>query len=296
MRRVFLMMVVALAIAACGGVPDEPPPERLPPDGLTPSLEALLIDNVSGCRENQDCTSGICRYGTCLALSRLESPWQVPVVMARVEAYLESHPEGAELRKRAVATLARLVDEGAALAFRARAIQGLAALGASAEIAQRFAALPMPLQEEAAMALARLGDATGQELVVALTESEHLPIAIGAARALAGSKDPNALPTLLSMLSRDLEPELQRAAIEALGTMGDARAIGPLVDYLESGPDALADRVGMALTALVRPARPVPPDPAAWRALVAERPPPAPPAYTPRRAAGSEDDLNLPTP
>ncbi|MFO0751375.1 MAG: HEAT repeat domain-containing protein [Myxococcota bacterium] len=301
-----LGLASAFALAACGGGgdPEKPPPEPLPnasmgPTALPQSMEALLIENQSGCHENEECESGLCRFGTCLALVRLDAPWQVAGVMERVKAQIAEHPDGPELRRRVVATLDRLVDEGAALAFRARAIQGLEALGEAADLSQRFDALPMPLQELAAVALARLGDTNPKALalVVALTESDADPVAIEAVRALGHAKGfSEALPTLLSLLAPDVSIELQRAAIDGLRTLGDARAIGPLAAWLRQGVEPLGDRIAMALRDLAHPDQPLPPDPDRWDAWLAKHPPPPAPPYTPRATKTTPDGLDLPEP
>jgi len=292
-------------LAGCGRLDDKPTmaeAERRLQEILVETVpcgpEATTVDYVSSAESS--CESGICEYNMCVPLARLDAPWQVPVVIARLKALAAKSPDAAALEARAVAILADLVDTGAALAFRARALHGLEELGARDEIIKRFSALPLALQGQAAISLARLGDATGIELCIALTEDEDMPVVLEAIRALGTyalkhqGAGPDVLPTLLAFLSPDIDLQLQRATLAALREAKDARAMGPLVAYLEQGPDALADQTGFALDAISGTRQAA--DVAVWQRWLAAHPAPAAPAYEPKRGRASSDDIELPEP
>lgn len=320
-----LFAFFTLALAACGS---EPPPapglqiEPLPTGAEAgrppPAVEAMLFGGTRGCREDADCESNACVFGACAGLVTADELWRVERIAERVRQRLALQPELFPLVADLLADVATREEMG--LAFRGRTVRGLGALvqapapgapGAPAdpravERRQRVLAhlekllvtSPSPVAEVAAITLARLGDASGGELVIALTEAEREATALEALRVLGHARgDPAfttaALVALLSALSPDLDLELQRAAIAGLAALADRRAIRPLATHLALGPEAIAHEVAAALRALSGLL--LGPDPLAWDAALAQDPPPAPPPYTPR-GHDSLDDIDLPTP
>jgi len=282
--------------------------EPLPADGRPPpGVEAMLFGGSRGCRDDADCESGMCTYGRlCMGLVTADELWRVERIGERVRARLELQPE---LRPLVTSLLASVVTrEEMGLSFRGRAVRALGQLvgpeGANAdavlaELRRLIVVSPASVAEVAAITLARLGDATGLDIVLALTEDRREASACEALRVLGlGARHGEAtrveaLTTLLAAMSPDVDLELQRAAIAGLGALGDRRAIRPLAAHLATGPESLADEVADTLRAITGAA--IGPDPLRWDAWVAANGPPEPPPYT-LRGHDSLDDIDLPTP
>jgi HEAT repeat protein len=198
-----------------------------------------------------------------------------------------------------------ITDVEAGLPFRGRAARTLAQIGSPAalvELERRLPESPGSLADLIAVLLANAGRPAGLDRVVELSQSKTTSRSVEALRALGGLKDapPDArelaLIELLSALSPDVHLEENRAAIDGLARLGDPRALTPLRRFLVAGPDALAHETARAMRALAgKEAALLGPDPRRWDAFFQANPPPAPPAFTPRRH-DSEDDLDLPTP
>jgi len=334
-----LALALSASFSACAKTEPAPPGlaiEPLPADGRPPpAFEAMLFGGTRGCRENTDCESNVCSFNTCVGLVTADELWRLEKIGLRVRERLALQPE---LRPLVTSLLVSVVArEEMGFAFRGRAVRALGELvqvdGPAVQASQSLArpavqaspSPPMPvpsppteiaavvaelvlllrnqpasIAEVAALTLARLGDATGLDIVLALTESPRLASACEALR-LVGSgarggtleMKTEALTRLLATLSPDVDLELQRAAISGLGTLGDPRAIRPLAAHLVTGPEALADEVAASLRALS--GQSLGPDTLAWDAWVASASPPAPPPYT-LRGHNSLDDIDLPTP
>lgn len=283
--------------------------EALPGDGRPPpAFEAMLFGGQRGCREDSDCESSVCSFNACVGLVTADELWRMERIGVRVRERLALQPE---LRPLVTGLLGSVVNrEEMGFAFRGRAVRSLGELvdpasSTPAEIAEIVAALkvhligaPASIAEVAALTLARLGDATGIDIVLALTESTRLASACEALR-LAGharggaAVNDETLTILLATLSPELDLELQRAAIDGLAALADKRAIRPLAAHLTTGPEALADEVARTLRALT--GQSLGPDALAWDAWVASAKPPAPPPYT-LRGHDSSEDIDLPTP
>lgn len=309
-----------VALAACLALAcaeDAPPPPGLAPepiaaDGrLPPGVEAMLFGGSRGCREDADCESNSCEFGGCVGLVTSDTRWRVEHIGRRVRERLAIQPELGPHLVRVLGEVAMREEMG--IAFRGRAAQAIGELfvkdapGAATDAAGLDAArralgellvvAPGPVAELAAVALARLGDGRGVDMVIAVSESKRIAWACEALRALGhvgpGEGREAALTALLSALSPEIGLELQRAAIDGLAALGDRRAIRPLTAHLTTGPEAIADEVAAALRALTGAT--LGPDALRWDAWVAEHRPPEPPAYTPRGST-SADDIDLPTP
>lgn len=307
---------LALWLGACGA-PTEPPPEPLPPTGLTPALEVFLFGSSDRCRAASDCPTGACLFGACAGIITVDEPQLVAVVGQRLRAHIEVRPDRDAVNERLIAILgAMLADDESGPSFRARAARALGELAhplALATLAEQLAPAPSALAELIATLLAERGRADGLDLVLELANAEspsRLAYALSALSALGGLEHTKlpadrrdaVLGTLLSTLSPDIGLELNRAAIRGLTGLGDPRAILPLRRFLVAGPESLADETAAALRRLTNPEqRPDAPtaalgtDPRRWDAWLDEHPAPAPPPFTPR-AHRSEDDLDLPTP
>jgi hypothetical protein len=271
----------------------------------------MLFGGSRGCRDDLDCESNVCLFGSCAGLITADELWRVERVATRVRERIALQPELSDLVVDLVADVATREEMG--LAFRGRSVRALGRLldpaGEGPEHAARARRIithlqrllvvsPGPVAEVAAIALATLGDPTGADIVIALTESEREATAIEALRVLGLVRGDaelrnEVLVTLLSTLSPELDIELQRAGIAGLAALGDARAIGPLADYLTVGSEPLAAEVAEALRQLS--GHTLGGDPLAWDAWLDAHPPPAPPPYTPR-GHDSMDDIDLPTP
>lgn len=83
------------------------------------------------------------------------------------------------------------------------------------------------VREEAAIALAAVGDAAIPCLVQALKHEDWL-VRLHAVESLGKSRSPHAVEPLLSALFNDRDSAVREDAVRALGKIGDARAIGHL--------------------------------------------------------------------
>lgn len=318
-----LWVIGALVLggAACGK--EVAPPEPIPAEGLPPTIEEMIFGSSRGCRDGLDCASGACSFGACRGMVSTDEPWRVENIAQKLADRIEKEPL---LAPRVVATLSAIAqNEEERVAIRGRAVSALGVVvqpptssqtgpadplkaAVVAELKELLPKAPAAVGEVIAATLARLGDPSGVELLVMLAGSERLPVALDATRALGalGRAEPRAalsdevLVTLLSAVSVDLDLELQRAAIEALGDLGDARAMVPLARHLTAGPEALAEVGAQALTKLVPKlgadlSPPSGSDPLRWDAWLTAHRPPAPPPYSPR-GHDSVDDIDLPTP
>ncbi len=289
--------LAALALLAftpgCGAeAPQDQAAKPLPPGNLLPEdVETMVFGSPSTCREDADCASGLCRYSACGGLVSTDARWLQERVGDVLVAHLEGQPE---LRARVIWHLSRVLRRPRLeLALRARCVIGLELLGAFEALEGALDDLPEPIAEAAAVALTRMGRATGLAHTEALTEHDSIPIAVEALRALGASGRAEALPTLLAHLNPSLEGALQRAALDGLAALGDPRALRPLVAYLADVPDYLLLRAVKTTRSLAGVQ--ISEDLDAWRRWVAANPPPDPPPYA-RREYRSDEDIGLPTP
>ena len=302
------LLWMALLVTGCTkALPPSPglEPEPLPADGRPPPVfEAMLFGGQARCETDADCASGICRFGHfCDGLVTADETWRTEKIGKRVRERLALQPELRPLATSLIASIVAREEMGAAGRGRAaRALGQLAEPGGAgaqevvAELQRLIAISPATIAEVAALALARLGDGTGLEIVAALTESPRAASSIEALRLLgsgARATPDAALTTLLAHVSSNIDLERQRAAIVGLGTLGDKRAIRPLVGHLATGPDALAETLAATLRTLTGAT--LGPNTLAWDAWVSQHNPPAAPAYTPL-GHNSIDDIDLPTP
>lgn len=243
--------------------------------GLPEAVEEMLTGSARACRHDAECATRVCYYGTCMGALLIDQRWR----QQRATAPL------VRAARRDDALRARLVDRlrevfhrpDTDLAYRARALLVLEALGARGPL---VAALDDPneaLQAVAALSLTRMGDARGLPLARALAESDARPVAVEALHALGASGAKEVLPDLLAWLNGDLDRERVRAAVVALKTLGDARAVGPLVRFVAEGPAYLRARVAMDLRALTGARLGTSPE--AWAAWARDNPPPPPPPF-----------------
>lgn len=288
----FCVSLVSL-VCACG----EPPGDSVASQtaaAMPQSVEGLLFGSSEGCNEDPDCPSGACIYGMCAGLLSVDQRWQVESIARRLASRLASDPALGAMLEDALKRLITQPDLG--LNSRGRAAQGLAELrlpGGRAALVEALASAPPPL--DAVIALELMDDPPPRALALAfeLARGTDLSRAVEALRALGTSRRPEALVPLLEALSPDIDLELQRAAVAGLASLGDRRAIRPLVRHLSLGPEPVADEVALALRKLTDQA--FGPDPLAWDTWLVRNAPPEPPLFEPR-VHRSEDDLELPTP
>lgn len=298
-------------LGACAREVPPPPglePEPLGEDGrLPPGVEAMIFGSARGCRDDLDCESNACVFGTCAGLLTADEPWRMARIGARLRERLARQPELADTLTALMGEVATKDEMG--LPFRGRVMRALGQIwpeGAAAPAIATLRALlpksPAAVAEVAAVTLARLGDASGADLVIELAHGDRLASACDALEALghiahvaapgAQSAD-GALPELLATLSPGLDLELQRAALDGLGAARDPRAIRPLVGYLTTGPEPLADRAAEVLRQTT--GQSFGPDALAWDRWLSTAQVPAPPAFVPR-GTDSSTDIDLPTP
>jgi HEAT repeat protein len=192
---------------------------------------------------------------------RLAALNALPETPAREEAILAAlEDEAPAVRERAIrlatrylepAMLGELVADEANATRRNAAIVALERQGPYA-----LQHLQVMLRQEntdvamfALQVLARIGDPAAAPAVVPLVNHSDLNVAQSAVEALGQLRNREAVPTLLGLLERELW--LQLAAIDALGAIGDPRAVGPLVTLV---PDSVvAEPAVQALQRLAAP-------------------------------------------
>lgn len=97
--------------------------------------------------------------------------------------------------------------------------------------------------------LSRIGDPAAAPSILPLLKHPNLNVAQSAAEALGQLRSAEAVPSLLQLLRGELW--LQLAAIDALGAIGDPRAVGPLIELV---PDSVvAEPAVKALQRLAAP-------------------------------------------
>ena len=97
--------------------------------------------------------------------------------------------------------------------------------------------------------LSRIGDSAAAPFILPLLKHPNLNVAQSAAEALGQLRSAEAVPSLLYLLRGELW--LQLAAIDALGAIGDPRAVGPLIELV---PDSVvAEPAVKALQRLAAP-------------------------------------------
>jgi HEAT repeat protein len=102
---------------------------------------------------------------------------------------------------------------------------------------------------EAMMALRPLlaGDPRGADVLIERLSDVELEIRVLAAEYLGLMRSTRAVPKLVGLATPGNKPRLRAASIDALGEIGDARAIDVLLDLLEEGPAELQGRAANAL-------------------------------------------------
>ena len=286
---------LALALCSFTSADAEPEPRAkapLPPgDALPIALDAMLYGNAQTCRDDTQCPGAVCYYGACIGTLVVDQRWMQEAINARIVAAVG---EDEELRRRVNLHLERVLSRSDTdLAFRARSLLVLEALGARAPLRRALEDPNEALQAAAALGLARLGFEEGLPLTSALTEHEQLGVASEALRALGTSQLPEALAPLLRTLNSDLDATLLRAALAGIAAHGDRRAIGPLRAWLDRAPEYLHHEILATMRDVTGTS--IGKDLAAWDGWIAENPPPEPPAYT-LRTFLADEDLGLPTP
>lgn len=267
-------------------------PRPLPPgDTLPPAVDAMMYGSAQACRVDADCPGRVCYYGSCVGLLIVDQRWMQEAIAAEIKAAVTRREA---LRPRVVGHFERVLQRtDTDLAFRARAVVALEALGATEPLRVALGDPDERLQSAAALALARLGEADGVPLVRALTEHDETAIACEALRALGDSKSPDALVPILRSLNPSFDGMVLRSAVDGLRRLGDIRATRPLVDLLTVGPEYL-DLV-IVDTLRVLTGATVGRDTDGWRSWVDEHNPARPPEFE-VRAFDAEADLGLPTP
>ncbi len=149
------------------------------------------------------------------------------------------------------AVLGELVADGANAVRRNAALSALERQGPYAlpHLQAMLASEDQDVVMFALQVLSRIGDPAAAPSIIPLARHSDLNVAQSAIEALGQLRCREAVPALLELLRGELW--LQLAALDALGAIGDARAIGPLVDLV---PDSVVAEP--ALQALQRLAAP----------------------------------------
>ena len=293
--RVWPIGWVVLALAGCSAEAEKAENKsgpKLSVNALSQRVELLLSGNAASCQSDAECSGAVCYYGRCLGLLQVDQRWSQQRIVAGLDKLVQGS-NGAQIRPQLVERLSEfLVRPDADVAWRARAIAGLEVLGETSVLAKTLKHSDDRVRAAAALALTRQGDSRGIPLTVALTESEQTHVAVEALHALGAREGSDeALTALLSALSEDIDRMLVRAAVEALGKLGDKRAIRPLVGFLERGPDHLAHRTVRVLRKLTGLSAGI--DPRAWNTWVTQHNPPKPPPFQ-LRTSSDEADFGMP--
>jgi HEAT repeat protein len=149
------------------------------------------------------------------------------------------------------ATLAELVADEANATRRNAAITALERQGPYAlqQLQSMLRHQNVDLVMFALQVLSRIGDPAAAPAILPLVTHQDLNVAQAAVEALGQLRSSEAVPGLLGLLKGELW--LQLAAIDALGAIGDPRAVGPLIDLV---PDSVVAEP--AVHALLRLAAP----------------------------------------
>jgi HEAT repeat protein len=283
--------LLVLGAAACGEPASQDAPAPIVGDALPADVAAMIFGSATPCIEDATCPSGICTYGSCIGVLLADARWMHARAADRLVERVEAQPKVRPLVTDQLAQVA--TNKQADAAYRSRALRALESLGEKAAIRPLLSDPQPRLADEAALALARLGDDAGLESVIALSIDERPTLATEALRALGHVPGDASLEALLVSLNADLEPPVLRAAIDGLRTLEDPRAIRPLVALLPSVPGALRHRVIDTLRALAK-------DRAGgnakgWSEWVLGHDPPAAPEVEPR-SPNAQIEEGLPAP
>jgi HEAT repeat protein len=148
--------------------------------------------------------------------------------------------------------LAALNDKNSAI--RGRAAAALGQIGDARVVEPLLAALndqDSAVRERAARALGRIGDARAVEPLLAALNDQDRP-----ERSCSEQKFPSVEP-LLAALNDQGSSAVRRAAARALGQIGDARAVEPLLTMLKDGQKVAVEALGQMGKAAVEPLRTV---------------------------------------
>jgi len=179
------------------------------------------------------------RHNAQMALGQLQDPRAVEPLLKALdtaspeEGYQAINALGQIGDARAVEPLIGLLDDGWCRPF---ALRALCAIDDPRALDAVIAAFDDGGEsafgwDHAAVELSRLGPAAVEPLIGALGHDAPA-IRLGAVRALGQIGDARAVAPLIAVLAADEDEEVRSAAASALGWIGDARAIGPLSEAL----------------------------------------------------------------
>jgi putative membrane-bound dehydrogenase-like protein len=184
-------------------------------------------------------------YKLCCPTSQLVKPDVLGAIyrVRRVDAPPVEDPRGLRLEwsKLNAATLAKLLDDPRA-AIRKRAIQELADKGEGAipDLKSQIANGSARARINAVWAATRIEGVAARELVrAALRDSDEL-VRQAAAHSVSLWRDREAVPALVELLGRGT-PQNRRVAAEALGRLGDAKAVAAVLAALEQPVDRVLE-------------------------------------------------------
>jgi HEAT repeat protein len=148
-----------------------------------------------------------------------------------------------------------LADEHVPVAERGAIIVTLARAGARGiiPIAEDMAAKRGPLQAPALDALVLMGHAPREEQLLAASHGEDPALRIAAVRGLARSSSRAAFERVAEIVRGDPVPEVRKAALTALGSAHDPRAVGILADAMRSSDKGEVLAAGESLGRIASP-------------------------------------------
>jgi HEAT repeat protein/Tfp pilus assembly protein PilF len=115
----------------------------------------------------------------------------------------------------------------------AYALGEIADVRAADDLAKALSDADADVRANVCFALGQIGEPkTARELVKALVDAEER-VRNYAASALGSTREPRALPALVWAARHDKSNDVRALAISSMGTLGDARACGVLIDLLE---------------------------------------------------------------
>ncbi len=164
----------------------------------------------------------------------------------RLRATAGELPVGATLSRMFIGNPLRLVgnillmDTASTSRERVRAVRGMGRQRFDLAVTDLIDQLHNPatsVREAAVSALGRIGSCDAVAALVTELGKPDTGLTLPLLRALQQAADPAALPAVLPWINHS-SPEIARAAIRALSAFRDGRAVGPLIEKINTVPDA----------------------------------------------------------
>nr|MDQ2687630.1 MFS transporter [Armatimonadota bacterium] len=200
---------------------------------------AKPLGSIAGIQKLSRAGSAQARQEAVQELGRLKTPVAVEELVKALDDVAlpvreqAAHALGEIGDKRALPPLMRKLSDPAS-GIENAAATALGKIGDRAALPSLAAAAqlgPLPRQLAAIEALGRLPDSRATEAVQSFLPDP--PLRLAALRALAEREDPQSAPSLRAELEGERDPAALAVLADALGRVGDATAVGPLLAALE---------------------------------------------------------------